>query len=148
MTLLGGDLAKPAIEPGPGRQAIKFSAKRVKDQLFVIPSDVSSVLTSGKLDRRLFDVAGLIKDGYDDKSSRTIPLVVTYQGKANQAAPTGATATRSLPVINGSAVQVDKKNAAGFFTGISAQRSANGIDKIWLDARRHTTLDQSVPQIG
>ncbi|MDX6295724.1 MAG: hypothetical protein QOH50_4799 [Kribbellaceae bacterium] len=148
VTLLGGDPAKPAIEPGPGRQAIKFSAKRVKDQLFVIPSDVSSVLTSGKLDRRLFDVAGLIKDGYDDKSSRTIPLVVTYQGKANRVAPTGATVSRALPVINGSAVQVDKKNAAGFFTGISAQQSANGIDKIWLDARRHTTLDQSVPQIG
>ncbi|HEY0692280.1 MAG TPA: S8 family peptidase, partial [Kribbella sp.] len=118
----------------------------------VIPSDVSSVVTAGKLDRRLFDVAGLIKDGYDDKSSGIIPLVVTYQGngkgKANRVAPTGATTTRVLPVINGAAVRVNKKNAGGFFNGLSAQRSANGIDKIWLDARRHTTLDQSVPQIG
>ncbi|HEY0695571.1 MAG TPA: hypothetical protein VGD71_41860, partial [Kribbella sp.] len=49
VTLLGGDPAKPAIEPGPGRRAIKFSANRVKDHLFVIPSDVSSVVTAGKL---------------------------------------------------------------------------------------------------
>jgi subtilisin family serine protease len=147
VTLLGGDPAKASIEPGPGRQHIKFSSQRVKNQLFVVPSDVSAMLTTGRVDRRLFDVAGLIKAGYDDKVSKVIPLVVTYQGKANRSAPTGAAVTRQLPVINGAAVTVEKKNAAGFLSGAQA-RSANGIDKIWLDGKRHISLDQSVPQIG
>ncbi|HEY0471332.1 MAG TPA: S8 family serine peptidase [Kribbella sp.] len=147
VTLLGGDPAKASIQPGPGRERLKFSSQRVNNQLFVIPSDVSAMVTTGRVDRRLFDVAGLIKAGYDDKASKVIPLVVTYQGKANRSAPTGAAMTRQLPVINGAAVTVDKKNAAGFLSGAQT-RSANGIDKIWLDGKRHISLDQSVPQIG
>ena len=148
VTLHGGDLTKPSIEPGQGREGIKFSAHRVNGQLFVIPSDVNSAVTSGQLDRRLFDVAGLVKAGYDDKASKVIPLIVTYQGKANRSAPAGATVSRPLPVVNGAALKVDKKNAAAFLTGVRSSRSAAGIDKIWLDAKRHTSLDQSVPQIG
>jgi len=148
VTLRGGDPAKASVKAGPGRQHIQFSTQRVKDQLYVIPSDVSSEVTDGKLDRRLFDVAGLVKAGYDDKASPVIPLIVTYSGRANRSAPAGAKLDRQLPVINGAAVTVDKKNAAGFASGLSAARSANGVDKIWLDGKRHVSLDQSVPQIG
>jgi subtilisin family serine protease len=148
ITLQGGDPAKASIEPGPGRRGLTFSTQRTKGQLFVIPSDVSPLITAGRIDRRLFDVAGLIKAGYDDKASSSIPLLVTYQGKANRSAPAGATVTRTLPVINCAAVKVDKKKAAEFLSGFSAARSAGGIDKIWLDGKRHISLDQSVPQIG
>ncbi|NEA31598.1 S8 family serine peptidase [Streptomyces sp. SID13031] len=153
VTLHGGDPAKASIEPGPGRSGVTFRATKHKDQLLVIPSDVSAAVTSGKLDSRLFDVAGLIKAGYDDKSSKVIPLVVTYQGKANRSAPAGATVSRNLPVINGAALKVDKSKAAAFLSGTSlagaqSARSASGIDKVWLDGKRHISLDQSVPQIG
>ncbi|HEY0616581.1 MAG TPA: S8 family serine peptidase, partial [Kribbella sp.] len=148
VTLLGGDPAKASIEPAPGRQRIKFTSQRVKDQLYVVPSDVSALVTAGRVDRRLFEVTGLIKAGYDDKASKVIPLVVTYQGRANRSAPAGAAVTRQLPVINGAALKVEKKDAAGFIGTLQGARSANGIDKIWLDGKRHVSLDQSVPQIG
>ncbi|MEV6413400.1 S8 family serine peptidase [Kribbella sp. NPDC051718] len=147
VTLQGGDPAKASIQPGPGRRGVTFRATRQKDRLLVIPSDVSAAVTSGRLDSRLFDVAGLIKAGYDDKSSKVIPLVVTYQGKAKRSAPAGATVSRNLPVINGAALKVDKQNAAAFLNS-AQERSASGIDKIWLDGKRHISLDQSVPQIG
>jgi subtilisin family serine protease len=146
VTLHGGDPAKASIEPGPGRRGVTFSAQRTNGKLYVIPSDVNPLVASGRIDRRLFEVAGLIEAGYDDKASSSIPLLVSYQGKANRSAPAGATVTRSLPVINGAAVTVDKK--AGFLKGLTTARSANGIDKIWLDGKRHVSLDQSVPQIG
>ncbi|TDO36429.1 subtilisin family serine protease [Kribbella sp. VKM Ac-2527] len=149
VTLRGGSLDRPAIEPGPGRRHIAFSTQRVKDQLFVVPSDVSSVVTAGRMDRRLFEVTGLIKAGYDDRKTSVIPLLVTYSGRAaSRTAPAGATVTRQLPVINGAAVDVTKKNAATFVRNLSTARSANGLDKIWLDGKRHVNLDQSVPQIG
>ncbi|WP_460666899.1 S8 family serine peptidase [Kribbella swartbergensis] len=149
ITLSGGDPARAAVTPGPGRAGITFSTQRTKDHLYVIPSDVRDELTSGRLDRRLFDVTGLIKAGYDDKSSKAIPVVVTYAGKARpRSAAPGATVTRQLPVVNGAAMKVDKAKAASFLTGMTSARSAAGVEKVWLDGKREISLDQSVPQIG
>jgi subtilisin family serine protease len=149
ITLAGGDPGRASVKPAPGREAITFSTQRTKDHLYVVPSDVQSQLTSGRLDRRLFDVTGLIKAGYDDKASKAIPVVVTYTGKAQpRSAAPGATVTRQLPVVNGAAMKVDKAKAASFLTGVTSARSAAGVEKIWLDGKREISLDQSVPQIG
>ncbi|MEU4608548.1 S8 family serine peptidase [Kribbella sp. NPDC023972] len=149
ITLYGGDPARAAVKPGPGRDAITFSTQRTKDHLYVVPSDVQDQLASGRLDRRLFDVTGLIKAGYDDKSTKAIPVVVTYSGKTqSRSAAPGATVTRQLPVVNGAAMKVDKAKAATFLTGVTSVRSAAGVEKIWLDGKREISLDQSVPQIG
>ncbi|WUJ75120.1 S8 family peptidase [Kribbella soli] len=140
ITLKGGDPAKPAVRPGAGRTNVAFSSYRLRDHLYVVPSDVREQLSTGKLDSRLFDVTGLIKDGYDDTSSATLPLIVTYSGKTQKrAAIPGAKVSRQLPVINGAALQVTKP---------AHVRTGAGIDKIWLDGKRKVTLDQSVPQIG
>nr|WP_238355700.1 S8 family serine peptidase [Kribbella sandramycini] len=154
VTLVTGDRVivradgRATVQPGKGREHVKFKTYKVKDHLYVVPSDVFGQLASGRLDRRLFDVTGLIKAKYDDKSAKTIPVIVTYAGKAKQrAAAPGATVTRQLPVVNGAALKVDKAKAAEFLTG-SAARSAAGIDKIWLDGKRELFLDKSVPQIG
>jgi subtilisin family serine protease len=149
ITLYGGDPARAAVRPGPGREGITFSTHRTKDHLYVVPSDVQDELTSGRLDRRLFDVTALIKAGYDDKASKAIPVVVTYAGKAQpRSAAPGATVTRRLPVVNGAAMKVDKAKAATFLTGVTSARSAAGVERIWLDGKREISLDQSVPQIG
>ena len=150
VTLRGGDPAKASIEPGAGRQKIGFNTYRIKDHAYVIPSDAAKAVGDGHLDRRLFDVTGLIRAGYDDASSSTIPVLATYQGAAKHAMPKGATVTRQLPVIDGAAFTVDKKNAAAFLgtTAVGTARSASGFGKVWLDGRRKLTLDQSVPQIG
>lgn len=140
VTLRGGDPARAMIRPGNGRTGVAFSSYRLKDHLYVVPSDVSARLADGKLDRRLFDVTALIKDGYGANSRDTLPLIVTYTGKAQKrAAIPGATVSRQLPVINGAALKVTKD---------SKVLDGAGIDKIWLDGKRKVTLDQSVPQIG
>lgn len=140
ITLRGGDPARASVRPGAGRNKVAFSSYRLKDHLYVVPSDVRRELSGGKLDRRLFDVTGLIKDGYDDKSSSTLPLIVTYTGKTQKrAAIPGTKVSQQLPVINGAALTVTKP---------ASVLSGAGIDKIWLDGKRKVTLDQSVPQIG
>ncbi|HZX04727.1 S8 family peptidase, partial [Kribbella sp.] len=137
MTLLGGDPTRASITPGTGRTKIAFSSYREQNHLYVVPSDVRARLAEGKLDTRLFDVTGLIKDGYD---SGTMPLIVTYRGTAQQrSAVPGATVARQLPVINGAALKVTKD---------AKVLNSTGIDKVWLDGKRKVTLDQSVPQIG
>ncbi len=147
IVLLGGDPAKQTFEPGAGRERIGFEVHRTKDHLYVVPSDVIKAVGEGRLDRRLFDVAGLIAAGYDDASSKVIPVLATYDGKAKRSTPVGAKVTRELPSIKGAALEVDKSKAAAFL-GKSAARSAGGFAKLWLDGKRKVTLDESVPQIG
>nr|WP_238355699.1 S8 family serine peptidase [Kribbella sandramycini] len=53
-----------------------------------------------------------------------------------------------MPVVNGAALKVDKKNAAAFLADTTTARSAAGVQKVWLDGKRKVSLDESVPQIG
>ncbi|MBP2320900.1 hypothetical protein JOF56_001285 [Kibdelosporangium banguiense] len=46
----------------------------------VIPMAVAPLVRSGKLDRALFDVTGLIKQGYDDARTPEIRLLVESSG--------------------------------------------------------------------
>ncbi len=143
VTLRDGELPS-GIEPGPGRKHVVFNTVRVKDRIEVYPSDVQQQVASGRLDKRLFDVTGLIKAGYDDASVKAIPVLVTYAGRAQKrAALPGAAVTRQLPIVNGAALKVDKAKAAGFLPAVGP-----GIEKIWLDGKRRPNLDVSVPQIG
>ncbi|ROP42656.1 S8 family peptidase [Saccharothrix texasensis] len=48
--------------------------------LHVLPTDVLGDVRSGVLDDRLFDVTALIRAGYDDRSTRVTPLIVTSTG--------------------------------------------------------------------
>ena len=142
VVLHGGDPAKPSIERGPGRDRVSFQTYRSKDHSYVIPSDVTKAIGAGRLDKRLFDVTGLIKAGYDDASSTVIPVLTTYDAAAKRSVPAGAKVTRQLPSIKGSALAVDKAKAGAFLA------NPGGPAKIWLDGKRQVTLDQSVPQIG
>ncbi|WP_405055817.1 S8 family serine peptidase [Kribbella sp. NBC_01505] len=140
VTLHGGDPAKQSVEAGPGRAGMGFEMRRTKDHSYVIPADAVREVGAGRLDRRLFDVTGLIKAGYDDASSKVIPVLAAYQAKAKRVVPAGAKVTRQLSSINGAAIEVEKSKAGAFLAAASG--------KIWLDGKRKVTLDQSVPQIG
>lgn len=140
VVLHGGDPAKQSIERGPGREHIAFQTFRNQGHSYVIPSDAGKAIGAGRLDERLFDVTGLIKDGYDDASSKVIPVLAAYDGTAKHVVPAGANIARQLPSIDGAALRVDKAKAGSFLGTVSG--------KIWLDGKRHVTLDQSVPQIG
>jgi len=147
VVLHGGDPAKQSVEPGPGRDGIGFRVQRTKDHSYVLPADVIKAVGAGRIDPRLFDVTELVKAGYDDVSSKVIPVLATYDGKVKRSAPAGARVTRELPTIKGAALEVDKAKA-GAFLGKPTARSAGGYAKLWLDGKRKLTLDESVPQIG
>ncbi|MEU4394951.1 S8 family serine peptidase [Kribbella sp. NPDC023855] len=142
VVLHGGDPAKQSIERGAGRDRVSFQTYRSGDHAYVIPSDVTKAIGAGRLDKRLFDVTGLIKAGYDDASSTVIPVLATYDGAAKRSAPVGAKVKRQLPSIKGAALAVDKAKAGAFLA------KPGGSAKIWLDGMRQVTLDQTVPQIG
>ncbi|MDX6280853.1 MAG: hypothetical protein QOH03_1924, partial [Kribbellaceae bacterium] len=142
VTLITGDRVtvqqgKVATAAGKGRRSITFTVTQHQDEVLVIPSDVRRDLSAGKLDRRLFDVAGLINAGYDDAKTKATPLIVTGRTARTQLPK----ATAMFPAINGAAVKVAKTDGPAFLAGL-------GTAKLWLDGKRHLTLDQSVPQIG
>ncbi|MEU4780006.1 S8 family serine peptidase [Micromonospora sp. NPDC023633] len=132
----------------------------VGEDIYVLPQEAQSLITAGRLDRRLFNVTGLIEQGYDDARSGSIPLIVRYRGNgvaARSAAPSGGQVLRPLTSINGAAVAADKKQAEAFWeaidddgpqAGTARTQLAGGIDRIWLDAKATALLDVSVPQIG
>ncbi|SCF12891.1 S8 family serine peptidase [Micromonospora mirobrigensis] len=163
VTLLTGDRVtvtpdgRAAVRPGAGRSHVNFLVRRERDHLTVLPQDALPLIRAGRVDRRLFDVTGLVAAGYDDAHRDTLPLLVSYrQGVARRAAApvAGARVTRELPAIGGAALVATKTDTAGVWAGLTAGRAgarvdtAGGVDRIWLDGRRRVTLDHSVPQIG
>ncbi|MEU6073476.1 S8 family serine peptidase [Micromonospora sp. NPDC047074] len=132
----------------------------VGEDIYVLPQEAQALITAGRLDRRLFNVTGLIEQGYDDARTGSIPLIVRYRGNgvaARSAAPSGGQVLRSLTSINGAAVAADKKQAEAFWeaidddgpqAGTARTQLAGGIDRVWLDAKAEALLDVSVPQIG
>ncbi|MFI9007792.1 S8 family serine peptidase [Actinosynnema sp. NPDC053489] len=140
VTLLTGDVValrggRAAVRPGAGRDHVRF-VQRLDEHgdLSVLPTDVLGDVASGRLDARLFDVTGLVRAGYDDRSTRVTRLIVTSTGPGVAGEP--------LPVIGGYAVEVPKGTTA--WAGIRG----SGVAKVWLDGRVEAALDRSVPQIG
>jgi subtilisin family serine protease len=140
VTLVTGDRVtvrsgQAHVQPGPGRAGISFSLRTdVRGDLHVTPVDVQGDIAAGRLDERLFAVSALIRDRYDDASTKVTPLIVT--------AGNARIAGRALPSVNGVAVKAEKATPY-----LSAARAA-GVTKVWLDAAVKMTLDQSVPQVG
>ncbi|CAM4292595.1 S8 family serine peptidase [Kibdelosporangium persicum] len=140
ITLLTGDkvvLGGPrgaVIEPADGRERLRFVQQRDESgDLHVIPEDALPLLNSHRIDPRLFNVTKLVQSGYDDRTRKDLPLIVS----GGEAQARGK--VRDLPSVGGSAVRMNK--AAGFGPLTSAQR-------IWLDGPVHAALDKSVPQVG
>jgi subtilisin family serine protease len=148
-TTAGKQTAAPM--PAPGRDKNSFSVMQTGNGLQVIPSDAMPLLASGRLDRRLFDVSGLAKDGFDDAQRVDIPLLET--GPAGTLAPRLGYAQRTtlLPKLGVTAVRTKKSDAGRFWrsvTGSGRRTLVAGVSKLWLDGKVQASLDQSVPQIG
>ncbi|MEU8084201.1 S8 family serine peptidase [Micromonospora sp. NPDC049101] len=164
VTLLTGDRVtvsasgSAAVRPGPDRAHLRFLTSRERGQLTVLPEDALPLIRAGRVDRRLFDVTGLIAAGYDDARRDNLPLLVAYgsTGTARRApaALPGTRVTRDLPAIHGAALATDKSALGAVWatvaTGPAGARldAAGGVERIWLDGRRKVSLDHSVPQIG
>ncbi|MFI9587612.1 S8 family serine peptidase [Streptomyces sp. NPDC052236] len=147
------------VERGEGRERMPFSVRVIGGHTHVVPGDAELLLAQGKLDARLFDVTGLVADGYDDAGRSDLPLIVTFRGqKAPSMSPftgAGARIGRALPVVNGKAMRPVKKRGTAFWdavtdTGAGARgfTASTAVEKVWLDGRRRASLDKSVSQIG
>ncbi|WP_436771407.1 S8 family serine peptidase, partial [Yinghuangia sp. YIM S09857] len=158
-TFAGGTQAVTAT-PAPGREDVSFLRSTRNGSVTVVPSDALALLNRGVLDPALFDVTGLVRDGFDDRRTPVLPLIVRYEGPGTAAARSSVAASsvpgRELPSIQAQAVAERKADAGAFWRTVAAgpadagtaKTAAPGIARIWLDGRVRASLDRSVPQIG
>ncbi|MFD4672480.1 S8 family serine peptidase [Lentzea sp. NPDC058450] len=140
VTLITGDRVNVTgdqvsnVRMAPGREQLRAWRYRLNGHDHVVPQDAVADLQAGKLDPRLFDVTGLVQQGYDDRTEPAVPTIVT------------GTAARALTsAVN--AVYIPKTEAAARWRDRGAARLA-APEKIWLNGRVRASLDQSVKQIG
>ncbi|MFH8471702.1 S8 family serine peptidase [Streptomyces sp. NPDC018000] len=135
-----------ALEQADGRRGIA-TVQEDGDALYVIPEDAVPLVSDGTVDRRLFDVDLLIRSGYDDKSTDTLPVIASYGSGpfARTAAPHGTRQRLALPAIGGAALEVRKADAATAWKALTKASGARSTGarptRLWLDARVKVTED-------
>ncbi|MFJ7196567.1 MULTISPECIES: S8 family peptidase [unclassified Streptomyces] len=121
--------------------------------LYVYPESAAAALAAGKVDEELFNVTGLIRQGYDDAHTKSLPLIAVYgkdRARSTFTTPRGAKRGLALDAIGGLALKAEKEKAADFWADVTntRSRSASGPQKLWLDRKVQATLDKSTKQIG
>lgn len=185
VTLITGDTVlwydnggrSPLVEVRPAERGypLRFEKSGTQEDFYVIPSDVMEHVVEGRLDRELFNVPGLIRQGLDDASSDgKLPVIVTFdQDGARRSATTGALAGQAdaLPAaadpvvverVQSAGVTIDRDHASRFRDAVlttsdsdptgrhttATTGMAADVERIVLDRRLEVSLAQSVPQIG
>ncbi|MEN3357109.1 MAG: hypothetical protein V7637_1091 [Mycobacteriales bacterium] len=149
-----GGRASVSVDPAPRSGPVPFTQYSRHGDRYVVPADAAGLIQAGVLDRELFNVTGLVRQGYDDAHTPNLPLLVRYAGGnvAPAAAPAGTVGRRALPRLGLVGLDEKKSAAASFWSGsvvaAGGRRLAGGLAHVWLNGRVHATLDQSVPQIG
>lgn len=160
ITLITGDTVKVRTA-GDGKQAVEVEpadprtglrTTTVDGDLYVVPQQALGYLAAGVLDRRLFNVSGLIRQGYDERTGG-LPLIVDYRGAAPERTGLAARSPeRRLPSIGAVALTAGREHLRTLWDQVAGQRAttrlAGGVERIWLDAAVRPVLDQSVPMIG
>ena len=183
VTLLTGDRVligqvgggRQVVAVTPARRAgrhVAFLTARAGGDTYVIPSDVAG-LVPGVLERALFDVSLLVRDGLDDRHAPSLPLLIQHanaQGTAALARAAGLRRARELATIHTTAVRQPRPRAGrlGELLATAAHASPHtghggvapkplgawagalaGVRHIWLDRRVHAAeLDANLTQIG
>ncbi len=162
ITLITGDRVKVTLrpdqpelvtfEPGVGSGSTAAITTYSAGHTFVVPTAAQAGVSSGRLDRTLFDVTTLLAEKRDDLGSPSIPVMIRYAGsraaattRAKQSTVRGLRGTRVLTSLGARAGAVDKSSASTFWTGLTAMPV---VQRVTLDRRISAKLDQSVPQIG
>ncbi|MEW1699579.1 S8 family peptidase [Streptomyces sp. NPDC091278] len=126
--------------------------RRSGRDLYVYPETATAALAAGRVDEELFNVTGLVRQGYDDAATATLPLIAVYGsglGRSVPAAPPGARRGQVLRTVDAVAMKAEKKRAATFWAEVEAPRArtAAGIKKLWLDRKVRATLERSTRQV-
>ncbi|MEU0744595.1 S8 family serine peptidase [Streptomyces sp. NPDC006134] len=136
-----------SLEQADGRRGV-VTVREDGDSLYVIPEDALPLVSDGTVDQRLFDVGLLLRDGYGDASSDTLPVIASYGTKsaARTAAPPGTRQRLALPAVGGAALDVRKADAAKAWKALTgpasgARSAGERRTRLWLDARVKATAD-------
>ncbi|OKJ13662.1 S8 family serine peptidase [Kitasatospora sp. CB01950] len=136
-----------------GNVPLTFTQQQNGDQ-YVIPQHASAALAAGTVDRGLFNVTALLRQGYDDRNARTLPLIATYRdAKAADASPQArarAAGTKQLKAVDGVAFTPAKDDAAKTWNQLVGPdgKGRDGLTKLWLDRKVRTANDAENKQIG
>ncbi|MGI5373847.1 S8 family serine peptidase [Streptomyces sp. CA-251387] len=174
VTLITGDVVR-VVDLGGGKHTVDVRrphgavggvrSESVGGDLYVYPDEALPYLAADRIDRRLFNVTGLIEQGYDDRNSKGLPLILGHREHASRVPssrdlPEGTSRVRSLPSIDATAVKAAKKGIRRLWESVTpdavpatANASAkprldDGLAKIWLDGRVETRLKDTTTQIG
>ncbi|MGC0333749.1 subtilisin family serine protease [Streptomyces sp. SAI-170] len=164
VTLVTGDRVAVATDaaghstavvlPGADGEEPLVQTRQYRGDLYVYPATAAEALADGLVDEELFNVTGLIRQGYDDAHSATLPLIAQYDSQAGAArstpaTPRGAERGLALPAVNGVALQADKDTAAAFWRDVTEPRTrgTSALERLWLDRKVTATLDRSTRQV-
>ncbi|MFD9457646.1 S8 family serine peptidase [Streptomyces sp. NPDC059985] len=150
-----GRTAATAMPRDDGSLPVVQTRQNGKD-VYVYPESAVKALSAGRVDEELFNVTGLIRQGYDDAHSKKLPLIAVYDGSVSVArntppAPRGADRSLVLGSIGAVALAADKQRAAEFWADVSAggaSRAAGGLKKLWLDGKVRANLERSTRQVN
>ena len=166
LTLVTGDVARlsvlpdgrqsAALVPQPGKVSAGYQTSLVKGDLRLVPAEAYPYLAAGRLDPELFNLTSLVEQGF---AGRTLPLLLTptaanARARKAPAMPEALARQRTFNSLATLAVTPRDGQVRTFWESVDDDSRtvrptlANGIDKIWLDARVKATLDKSTRQIG
>ncbi|GGT02271.1 peptidase [Streptomyces chromofuscus] len=153
-----------SVQRAPGREKVFFQIVERDGALTVLPSDAAMLVRTGQLDRGLFDIEGLVVQGYDEAHTDALPLIVSApEGSARAAVKKvdtlaafhdNSTQPRRLPSIDAQALRVGEQDLAAFWKHLvpaadaSFASAAAVTPKVWLDRKVRPTLDRSTAQIN
>jgi subtilisin family serine protease len=142
VTVLDGGLQ---VTPAARAQPVVFQDYTRHGDRYLVPADAGRLIQSGRLDKELFNITGLLRQGYDDAHTPNVPLLVQ---STDAKTPAGAKVRRTLPRLNTAAMDTPKADATATWNGLAARTRSGDVQKIWLNGKVSATLDESVPQIG
>ncbi|MEU9861378.1 S8 family serine peptidase [Streptomyces sp. NPDC047971] len=143
-----------AVLPRADGSRPTVQTRQTGTDLYVYPEGATRAIAEDRVDEQLFNVTGLIRQGYDDDHTDSLPLIATYRPTVNvadsaPAAPRGARRGPVLPAVDGVALTTGKDSAATFWQDVTdpRSRSASTLKKLWLDGKVEATLDRSTAQV-
>ncbi|MFD5062866.1 MULTISPECIES: S8 family serine peptidase [unclassified Streptomyces] len=140
--------AVPAADSAPGTMLARTD---IDGDAYFYPTDVIGKVGS-LLDPQLFNVDGLIRDGYDDSHVDSLPLIVRRTGAARPEALSSdglLPAKRDFHALKASTAVLDKDHADEIGKALDTKDALKGVQSIWLDGKVHAdALDRNLTQIG
>lgn len=169
VTLVTGDVATLHVASG-GRQAAWLAEPATETdeagppeiyqqdgQAYVVPAEAAPYVSAGVLDDRLFNLTGLVEQGYDDASMPELPLLLAEPAAAAAQNAPAVRQERELSSIDGVSVTVDKEDMRSVWESLRGPEAAvpgeqdaelAGADQVWLNGRVEAMLGDSVGQVG